>query len=131
MTVLFDRFPPAFFSIHQNQHKCHPPSRILNGLNRLKCRTASRNDIIDHHDQVAFLEITLNQFLPPMRFDALANDESLEGDGWIIRKRGEGDAERDRVGSHGQATDGVNFAARYGVLLDQLPADSSDEPGAP
>ena len=90
MTVLFDRLPPTFLSIHQNQNKRHPASRVLDGLNRLQRRAASRDDIIDHHDQVAFLEITFDQFLPPVRLDALAHDESLEGDGWSIRKRGRG-----------------------------------------
>jgi len=118
VTVLFDRLPPTFFSIHQNQDKRHSSSRVLNGLNRLQRRAASRNDIIDHHDQVAFLEIAFDQFLPPVCLDALAHDESLDGDGWSIRKCGEGNAERDRVGSHRQAADGINFVAGFGIFFD-------------
>ena len=113
MTVLFDRFPPAFFSIHQNQHKRHPASRVLDGLDRLQRRATSRNDIIDHHDQVAFLEITLDQFLPSVRFDALAHNESLEEMDGLSESAAESDAERDRVGSHRQTADGINFVARY------------------
>src|SRR5262245_49618493 len=129
MTVLFDCSPPTFLSIHQNQDKRHPASRVLDGLYRLQRRAASGYDIIDHHDQVTFLEIAFDQFLPPVRLNALAHDERLEGAGWSIRTRGERDTERDRIGTHCQAAYGINFAAGFGILFDQIPADLSDEPG--
>jgi hypothetical protein len=132
VAALFNSLATAVLPIHQDKRKRDSSSSILNRVDGLKCRSARRNYVINHHHGVALGKVSFDQFMATVSLRLLSHRKvcravfGSSARAAIPMLKAIGSAPR------GRPADRVNLDPECsGSVFDKLPPDLAHQTGTP